>query len=761
MDTSKSTDWKSTLSYQRGRLLNTLLLVTVLGGAVVLVIQYITMIRQTDLITRLQFLAPYAACLVLVAVTWAWRSLDHSIRAFVLILLGLALGAITMARGGLPGSGRIWMLLPVALAFVLIGSRAGLVTGAIALVTYVLISVAINQKWLIPAVAADLTSMPPLVTEGISYIVGVIILAALFHSFGQNWLEALAGMDILNQRLRLQTAELEKTNERLQLQTAQLRAATEIAQICFSILNEEQLLAEAVHHILDRLSPMGVYHAGLFLLDEERRCADLKAATGEAGRLAMEMGYQVKLEERSLIGECVTSGQPQLDPDVGARGTSLGKIPMPHTRSELLLPLRSRGMVLGALDLHSTRESAFTEPDIAVIQTIADQVAIAIDNARLFSRTEAVLAEMQEVQRHYLREAWEKFLSLEPGEGGRHRADYAIPGTAVKSLPDELKLTAIEQGRMVLTTTSEQPAEAESQAIVIKGEEEALILPLKLREQVIGTIALRDTQPRRWTAEELALLEAIAEQIALSVDNLRLFEETQRALAETEALYQASRAIGAATSVEEVERALLDYIARTGVDAARIALIEYDQTGTPAYIVIRGGWRADEHHSQPYGARLSLDEYPLRNFIGQNEPVIVEDVLSDPRVNEATRTLVADAARLRSFVLVPITAGERWSGLIFAGRKEPSTFPEETIRGYWTLAGQAAVALESMRLLEETRRRAEREQLIGELSARMRASLDLEGVLRTATEEIYRALGLERVTIRLGSGDGLPKEEVR
>ncbi|MCX7680414.1 MAG: GAF domain-containing protein, partial [Anaerolineae bacterium] len=487
MDTTKATDWKSTLSYQRSRLLNTLLLITVLGGATVLAIQYITLIQQVDLRTRLQIMLPYFVCLALVTVVWAWRSLDHSLRASVLILLGLALGAITMARGGLPGSGRIWMLLPVALAFVLVGSRAGVLTSSIALIIYLLVSIAINQKWIVPTVAADLTSSSPLLTEGISYIVGVVILGALFYSFGQNWSETLVVADTLNQRLRLQAEELEKTNERLQLQTNQLQAATEIAQTCFSILNEEQLLTEAAHHILDHLSPMGVYHVGLFLRDEEHGYADLKAATGEAGRLALELGYQVQLDDSSLIGQSIISGQPRFISNVGARGTSLGQIPMPHTRSELILPLRSRGIVLGALDIHSTRESAFSESDIAVIQTIADQVAIALDNARLFSRTEAVLAEMREVQRRYLREAWEQFLSLGAAEGRPHRADYTLQGTTVKSLPNEIKLAAIKQGQPVLATTSEQPASAGSQVIVVKADQEALILPLKLREQVIGT----------------------------------------------------------------------------------------------------------------------------------------------------------------------------------------------------------------------------------------------------------------------------------
>lgn len=114
---------------------------------------------------------------------------------------------------------------------------------------------------------------------------------------------------------------------------------------------------------------------------------------------------------------------------------------------------------------------------------------------------------------------------------------------------------------------------------------------------------------------------------------------------------------------------------------------------------------------------------------------------------------------LRSFVMLPITIGEHWFGMVFAGRNGPSTFTEEFIRGYETLVSQVAIALESIRLFEETQRRAERERLISEVTTRIRETLDVETVLKTAAREIGEALGLVALDVRLDLAETLPSGE--
>ena len=118
------------------------------------------------------------------------------------------------------------------------------------------------------------------------------------------------------------------------------------------------------------------------------------------------------------------------------------------------------------------------------------------------------------------------------------------------------------------------------------------------------------------------------------------------------------------------------------------------------------------------------------------------------------RAFLTDVSGLRSIIMTPITIGGRWIGMLTAGLNGPFEFPEELVRGYETLAGQAAVALEGIRLLKETQQRAERERLTGEITTRMRETMDVDTVLQTAVREMRQALGLHDIIIRLGDANG-------
>jgi GAF domain-containing protein len=275
-------------------------------------------------------------------------------------------------------------------------------------------------------------------------------------------------------------------------------------------------------------------------------------------------------------------------------------------------------------------------------------------------------------------------------------------------------------------------------------------VPLLVRDEVIGrlNVVLGD-QPL--SPDTTAVAQAVAEQASQALENARLFQEAQSALRETEALYRASQAIGASASVGDVGKALMNFAATSGVDAARMLLIEYGESGAPAHIEMHEGWTVDGQPDQSYGTRLALADYPLAHLLDPHEPVVVEDILADPRTSNMNHPLGTELSGLRSFIIVPIGVGEHCIGMMFAGRNEPSAFPEGFVRGYETLTGQAAIALESMRLLEETRYRAERERLVSKITARMRETLDLETVLMTAAHEIRQELDLPEVVVRLVS----------
>jgi GAF domain-containing protein len=207
--------------------------------------------------------------------------------------------------------------------------------------------------------------------------------------------------------------------------------------------------------------------------------------------------------------------------------------------------------------LQSTQETEFSEIDIAVLRTMADQVALAIDNAHLFRQTQTVLEEVQALQRRYMTHAWKGFLTAQP----MIQIDYAQPGTEsgavvgarAGTLLRRVRREVTAQGQTVVTT----PQQVEDLGTT-------MVVPLKLREQVIGTITLHEMdQQRQWTDEDVALAETVAEQVALTIENLRLMDETQRRAARERLVNELSEQMQRAPDMETLMRITAEGLNKT------------------------------------------------------------------------------------------------------------------------------------------------------------------------------------------------------
>ena len=274
--------------------------------------------------------------------------------------------------------------------------------------------------------------------------------------------------------------------QRIAERTRGLQATVEVSRAITSVLDPDELLQRVVDLARDRLN---LYYAGLFLVDEEQRYAILRAGTGEAGHQMMERGHQLKIGGQSMIGQCVSRDEARIALDVGEEAVRFNNPFLPETRSEMALPLRSRGQVIGAMTVQSTEEAAFDETDVAVLQAMADQVAVALDNARLFANAQAAVEEMEATHRRYLGRTWSEYLQT------TQSASYEVvrPGVAPQS------------------------------------DHSTLAAPIILRGTIIGDLDIRDEDgTRQWSEDEIALVEAVAERLGLAAENLRLIEETQR-----------------------------------------------------------------------------------------------------------------------------------------------------------------------------------------------------------------------------------------
>lgn len=282
-------------------------------------------------------------------------------------------------------------------------------------------------------------------------------------------------------RMVIQLDSLQQGLEkRIANRTEQLRASNEVGKIASTILDPDILVAQAVNLIANTFS---YYFVAIFLIVDDR-WAELKDATGTAGEVLKENRHRVLISDNNLVGAAIVKKEAQIALDVGVDAKVFYNPLLPYTRSELTLPLVVGDRVIGSLDVHSQREADFTPDDISTLQGMTNQVAIAIENARLFKEMDETLEELRQANRQYVVTSWSQKLRGE-------------------KLEFETKTFAPSEG-------------AEPQNIEIG---------LNLRDQSIGAIRLQTESD--WSQEDQSWVESLATQVAISLENARLIEESQ------------------------------------------------------------------------------------------------------------------------------------------------------------------------------------------------------------------------------------------
>lgn len=333
---------------------------------------------------------------------------------------------------------------------------------------------------------------------------------------------------------------------------AQLRTATEIAQITSSILSLEALVDQSVNLLRDRF---GYYYVGLFLVEDTGRWAALRAGTGEAGQVMLERSHKLEVGGASMIGQCVAENAARIALDVGVEAVRFDNPLLPETRSELAVPLRSRGRAIGGMTIQSVERMAFSEEDIVVLQTVADQLGNAIETVRLLGETEKTVHALEAAQGTYTQESWRAYLeTIGKQQGYRYRLGLESAPTLS---PEEQ--VALEQQRPVVTHYVAS-ADLETGISVPRA---SVALPLRLREQTIGALNVR-FEDEHVPPETMELLEQVAEQLTQALESARLYQATQQQAVQ-------ERLIGEATGRMR-ERMDVDAVLQTAVRELQQAL---------------------------------------------------------------------------------------------------------------------------------------------------------------------------------------------
>lgn len=343
----------------------------------------------------------------------------------------------------------------------------------------------------------------------------------------------------LEKQVKLRTADLARRN-------AQVEAVIQVAHEAVDVLDVKQMLTRTTQLISESFA---FYHTGIFLIDDAEEYAILQATNSDGGQRMLARGHKINLGEGGVVDYVATNREPYIVADTYIDNLHVNNPDLPRTRSELALPLKVHGKVIGVLDVQSTEPSAYNQDDVKILSILSDQVALAIQNARLLEESQRMLRELYHTYGEDIRQSWRQRVGQKP-------LAYAYNRIGVEpASPVELDRDAIQKG-----------------AILTKEEMHKLIVPIEMRGQSLGSILLtREKDRGSWSNQDLMFMQEVAEQIGPALENARLLEEIQRrALLERQIGHISAKAQGS-LDMETVIKTAIQEIG-LAIDATRVQI---------------------------------------------------------------------------------------------------------------------------------------------------------------------------------------------
>ncbi len=541
-----------------------------------------------------------------------------------------------------------------------------------------------------------------------------------------------------------------------QTRAAQLMTAARVARAAASILDVDRLLSESVELIQEQF---GFYYVGIFLLDQTGKWAVLRAGTGEAGRRMLEAGHRLEVGGRSMIGWCTAHGKARIALDVGREAVRFGNPLLPLTRSEMALPLKSRERVIGAMTVQSDRPAAFTSEDILVLQTVADHLATAIENAQLYQEVHH-----RQAQSWVLREMMLAAASTLDFDQVLQRAIQTLQKALnvefiAVILPDakdpqSLRVHPSQLGYEISIAEVRIPSDRSVAGWVLKTGEPMLIgdvreapfyypgypdvrselcVPIRIGGEIVGALNVESRRPNAFNEDDLAFYTAIASQLGVALENARLYQQEQRRREEAESLYRAAQAMTTSLELREVLEHILNELERVvPYDSASVQLLEEG-----ALKIIAGRGFPNPH--EMIGARIDPEssDNPNGRVLSLRIPVILEDA---PALYEEFRRSPHAAIGVRAWMGIPLLYSGRVIGMLTLDKRQPGFYNPEHARIAMAFAGQAAIAIENARMYQQLEERS------AELVKAFRKLQDLdrlrEQVIQNVSHELRTPLTL-------------------
>lgn len=538
----------------------------------------------------------------------------------------------------------------------------------------------------------------------------------------------------------------------------QLRLAAEVSRAASTILDRDQLIQEVVELIR---SHFNLYYVGLFLVDEKANAAVLRAGTGEAGRLQIELNHSQEIGGSSMIGTAVATGQARVEQNV-KQATAFKPNPLlPDTQAELALPLKTGGKVIGALTVQSNQQGAFASETVTVLQSLADQLAIAIENANLFAQTESTLDETNRLYTASRRigqatnayEIYKTLVDFARNAGIAHTvkiiiADAKTPDFLIIpvawGIDDSIKIEPnlrfprdtysfadklVNTDVLVVAEAQTQPGldEHSKQMLAQNDLHAAAIIPIYIEQEWLGTLALAHKTPNAFADTSLQPLRTLADQAATILAN-------QRLLRQTELLYRIGRALNQAiTRDDALDITVREIQAYTGAYQCRFVLYEQG-AGSGRLLATSKRETANKNYHLPM-----LGDYVFEHLSQEQKPLLLSpqnDQLPKEAIQQHVGQFDADAA-----LLIPAASQQELLGyLAIDSASGERPFTRSNIIFAQTVVDHLTTQLENIKLLDEALHRAQELITLNQVQSNISRALDLKLLARIIYGEVGRLL---------------------
>jgi len=542
------------ISFFRYQMLRIILNGMVIIGTVLFFAASYSMLSRGQIALVGLYAGTYLALLIITFV----RKVPYSIKASVLIILLYVLAFSGLFESGLSGDGRIFLLTFIVMTTFLFGLRIGIISGVIGIITIAFFGVSFSQGWIpVPPVATLANTGYPLdwTTGGIVFVLlATILISSLAVSTNglNRTIQNLRGMasTLSIQQTNLE-ANVEKRTRELFGKAQQLEIASRVSHQIAMEDNPDTLLTDVIQMIREQFD---FYHASVFIVDNQKEFAEIKASTGDAGKQLLARQHRLRFGE-GLVGHAVKHGEYRIASNVLIDSVHFKNPLLPDTRSEIAIPLRYKNEVIGALDVQSTQENAFKDDIIQVLEFIADGIASSLNNATRIRELETRLEEIENTSRIYTQRSWQDFIQSSNQELNLIFKD----GKIVKNLSIDQDINHVKNVQAPLIIDS-------------KEKNSVIAFPIKIREQTIGVLDLH-VNTEKVTDDMVNMVESISNRLSIALENARLVEQLEKRTNQEMMVSAVTDKVRASTEIDNILKATAQEIGKVmGVSEVIIQL---------------------------------------------------------------------------------------------------------------------------------------------------------------------------------------------